>query len=73
MKNTLEDVLQLMGSKKPFLKTMKIENDMRQPFTKTGSKAYNLLTDVLYKVGELTNTDMNDIIETLDNIADEYY
>lgn len=70
---TLEDILQKLGSEKPFLNEVKIDEDgHRQPFTKTGSKTYGMLTEILYIVGELTNTDMNDIIEDLDNIACQY-
>lgn len=70
---TLEDVLQKLGSKRPFLNEVKIDEDgHRQPFTESGSKAYEKLTEILYAVGELTNTNMNDIIEELDSIACEY-
>lgn len=71
---TLEDILRELGSKKPFLTEMIINEDgSRQPFTKLGSKAYNKLTKILYAVGELTNTDMNDIVEELDSIADQEF
>ena len=43
----------------------------RQPFTKGGAKAYEKLTEILYAVGELTHTDMTDIIEELDSIANQ--
>ena len=43
----------------------------RQPFTKGGAKAYEKLTEILYAVAELTHTDMNDIIEELDSIANQ--
>ena len=67
---TLEDVLIKLGSKKPFLNKVKVDEDgHRQPFTESGSKTYKKLTDILYAVGELTNTDVNDIIEELDDIA----
>ena len=69
---TLEDVLQTLGSKNPFLKEIKIDNDgHRQSFTKSGSAAYEKLTKILYAVGELTNTDMNIIVEELDSIAED--
>lgn len=67
---TLEDVLQKLGSKKPFLNEVKIDEDgHKQPFTESGSKAYEELTEILYAIGTLTNTDMNDIVEELDSIA----
>lgn len=70
--NTLEDILNVLGSKKPFLDKIIIDEDgRRQPFTKGGVKAYEKLTEILYTVGELTNTDMNDIVEELDSIADQ--
>ena len=70
--NTLEDILVALGSKKPFLNNVIIdENGGRQPFSKGGAKAYEKLTEILYAVGELTNTDMNDIVEELDSIANQ--
>ena len=70
--NTLEDILVALGSKKPFLNNVIIDIDGgRQPFTKAGAEAYSKLTQILYAVGELTNTDMNDIVEELDNIANQ--
>jgi hypothetical protein len=70
--NTLEDILVALGSKKPFLDKIIIgEDGGRQPFTKGGAKAYKKLTEILYAVGELTNTDMNSIVEELDSIANQ--
>lgn len=70
--NTLEDILVALGSKKPFLDKIIIDEDgERQPFTKGGAKAYEKLTEILYAVGELTNTDMNDIVEKLDSIVNQ--
>lgn len=70
--NTLEDILNALGSKNPFLDKIIIDEDGgRQPFTKGGVKAYEKLTEILYAVGELTNTDMNDIVEELDSIANQ--
>lgn len=70
--NTLEDILVALGSKKPFLDKMIIDEDGgRQPFTKGGAKANEKLTEILYAVGELTNTDMNSIVEELDSIANQ--
>lgn len=69
---TLEDILKVLGSEKPFLEHVNINADgERQPFTESGAKAYDTLTNILYAVGEITKVDVNDIIETLDNIADE--
>ena len=67
---TLEDILRELGSKRPFLNEVNIDEEgHRQPFTDSGSRAYGKLVSILYDVGELTNTDMNDIIEELDDIA----
>lgn len=71
---TLEDILKELGSKRPFLDNMIINEDgSRQPFTKSGGKAYGKLIEILYTVGELTNTDMNDIVEELDSIANQEF
>ena len=70
--NTLEDILVALGSKKPFLDKIIIDEDGgMQPFTKGGAKAYEKLSEILYAVGELTNTDMNSIVEELDSIANQ--
>ena len=59
--NTLEDILVALGSKKPFLDKIIIDEDGgRQPFTKGGAKAYEKLTE-----------DINDIVEELDSIANQ--
>ena len=63
---TLEEVLQhFFGCKKPFAKN--------GDFTAQGSKAYGKLVELLYNVGILAETDMNDIIESLDYIVTEKY
>lgn len=71
---TLEDILKELGSKKPFLNEVIINEDgSREPFTKSGGRAYEKLTRILYAVGKLTNTNMNDIVEELDSIADQEF
>lgn len=71
--NNLEEILNVLGSKNPFLNKVIINEDSgRQPFTKSGEKAYEKLIEILYAIGKLTNTDMNDIIEELDSIANQY-
>lgn len=68
--NTLEDILQVLGSKKPFLAECEIDIEgHKQPFTKSGSKAYSKLTEILYCIGNITGTNMDDVIEELDSIA----
>lgn len=67
---TLEDILRELGSTKPFLNEVIINEDgTREPFTKSGNKAYSKLIEIIYAVGDLTNRDMNDIVEELDNIT----
>lgn len=68
--DTLEDILQSLGCRKPFLKRMHVDADgHRQPFTIEGGEAYGKLISILYAVGRLTETDMEDAVETLDSIA----
>lgn len=67
--NTLEDVLQALGSKKPFLAECEIDIEGKHPFTKSGSKAYSKLTEMIYCIGNITGTNMNDVIEELDSIS----
>ena len=64
---TLENVLQkYFKVKHPFnLKT--------DEFTKAGSNAYGKLTSLLYDIGNITDIDMTNIIETLDDICDNKY
>lgn len=67
---TLEDILRELGSTKPFLNEVIINEDgTREPFIKSGNKAYSKLIEIIYAVGDLTNRDMNDIVEELDNIT----
>lgn len=71
---SLRHILQELGSEEPFLDEVIINEDgSRQPFTKSGGKAYGKLTEILYTVGELTNTDMNDIVDELDSIANQEF
>ena len=67
---TLEEILQLLGSEDPFLEEMEKDCDgCKQPFTNSGVIAYGKLIDILYAVGNLTNTDVENIVEILDSIA----
>lgn len=69
---TLENILNMLGGKNPFLEKVEVDNDgHKQPFTESGAIAYQKLIEVLYAVGELTETDMENIVETLDSIANE--
>lgn len=68
----LDEILELLGSDDPFLEEIEIDSDgHKQPFTDSGSVAYGKLIDILYAVENLTDTDMENIVETLDSIANE--
>lgn len=63
---TLEEVLQdFMGCPNPF--------DEDGSVTEHGWKAYGRLTEMLYDIGNLTETDVTDMVETLDNIIDNKF
>ena len=69
---TLEEILQLLGSEEPFLEDVEKDCDgYKQPFTDSGVISYGKLIDILYAVGNLTDTDIESIVETLDSIANE--
>lgn len=71
---TLEEILQKwFNCKKPFLKNPYYDGDEKAPVTMTkwGAGAYSELIQLIYAVGELTETDVNDIVDTLDLIIDE--
>lgn len=72
---TLEDVLQALGSDKPFLDSP-IEVDVdgyTEYLTESGSKAYSKLIDIVYALGGLIGEDFNSVVETLDDIVDDRY
>lgn len=70
----LDEILELLGCDDPFLKEMKIDNKgYKQPFTDSGSIAYGKLISILYAVGNLTDTDVEHMVETLDSIANEEF
>lgn len=63
---TLEEVLQdFMGCPHPF--------DDDGSVTEHGWKAYGRLTEMLYDIGNLTETDVTDMVETLDRIIDNKF
>lgn len=71
---TLEEILQELGCKKPFLNEVIINEDgSREPFTQKGSEVYSKLVEILYAVGGLTGIDMNEFVERLDDISNEMY
>lgn len=68
----LDEILKLLGSAEPFLE--EVEEDFeghKQPFTDSGAIAYGKLINILYAVGKLTETDMENVVETLDSIAND--
>ena len=69
---TLEDILNILGSKKPFRKKpIKYDEGMLDWLTESGHKAYSKLIDIVYTIGEITDTNMNNIVEILDQITNE--
>lgn len=69
---TLEDILITLGSKKPFRKKpIRYDEERQDWLTESGNKAYSKLIDIVYTIGELTDTNMNDIVEILDQITSE--
>ena len=72
----LEDILVLLGSKKPFLAKPIEYDDTYYPFTISGGKAYGKLTSIIYALAEMdviSNNVANDIMEQLDDISNEQY
>lgn len=62
----LEDILKkYFGCKKMLTKKMEV--------TKEAWKAYSQLVSLLYDLSALTTVDLNDLIETLDDIIEERY
>lgn len=63
---TLEEILQhFFGCKKPF----RTDGEL----TCKGSAAYGNLVELLYNLSNLTEIDVNDMVETLDNIIDNQF
>lgn len=71
---TLEDVLKkykfLQRNKNAFLKRVKIIDDLPEYCTVDGAIAYKKLIELLYDIGRLTNTDVNNIVYKLDYIIE---
>ena len=63
----LDSILQKLGTKKPFLKNGRL--------SKSGTRAYNLLIDIISNIplitDKLTNQQANKIIDDLDKIEYE--
>lgn len=69
---TLEEILQLLGSEEPFLSQTEIDcYGRKNVFTENGEAAYDKLIAILSAVGFLTDTSMSHIVEKLDRIANE--
>ena len=77
----LEEILQqYFNCKRPFYKNppiSSIDSDgevHRNPMTKTGWKAYNRLTDLIYALDRLDiGIDADKVIDNLDQIVNEEY
>lgn len=70
---SLEEILQTyFGCKKPFLNNRRVTDGGEIiSMTKNGYKAYDRLVSLLYALESLdVGIDANEVIETLDNIAD---
>jgi len=74
MPNTLEELLNVMGSNKPLRNTPKKvsgEDCIGWDYlTQSGWKAYGKLTNLLYGVGKVCGINVDEIIDKLDEIAD---
>ena len=72
---TLEEVLQRdFNCKRPFYKNPpKNADGSREYLTNAGSKAYSRLVGMLYDIGAITETDINEVVERLDQIVNEEY
>lgn len=77
---TLEEILQKhFNCKRPFYKNPPIIVDgdgeeCQNPMTKSGWKAYDKLTDLIYALGNMDiGIDANEVIENLDQIVNEDY
>lgn len=74
---TLEEILQQdFNCKRPFYKNPTYDaNGNREHLTVSGGKAYDKLIDLFYQVGALTEmkSEVNEIVERLDEIVDEEY
>ena len=71
--HTLEDILIALGAQTPFLeKAEETEDGAIQPFTPEGAKAYNVLIDILFCIGNITGAGiyMDYVVEALDKVAD---
>lgn len=72
---TLEDIMMFVndGKYSPFfLQRPKVFKDgSKEFFTRKGAKVYGKLISILYACARLTDVDVEDIVETLDNIVSE--
>ena len=71
---TLEDILAVVNGgryERFFLKRIKTYSDgSRNGLTRRGGKVYGDLVSLLYACARITGGDVEDIVETLDDIAD---
>lgn len=61
---TLEEILQELDCKKPFLNEVKIDDDgYRQPFTVKGNKTYSKNDNMKYEIGQRVNISVKALYE----------
>lgn len=73
-KESIENILQkYFNCKKPFKKTPYYDEQELCPvtMTKNGSKSYGELISLLYSIGNITQIDVNNIVDKLDSIVSE--
>jgi hypothetical protein len=72
---TLEDIMMFVngGRYTPFFlnKPKRFKDGSKNCFTRAGAKVYSKLISIIYACARLTNEDVESLVETLDNIADE--
>ena len=71
---SIENILQkYFNCKKPFLKNPYYDEQELYPITmtKNGSKNYGKLISLLYSIGNITQIDVNNIVDELDSIVSE--
>lgn len=73
-KTNLENILRkYFGCKKPFLKNPYYDEEelCSITMTKNGQKKYGELISLLYAISNITNIDVNNIVDELDKIVEE--
>ena len=74
IKESIENILQkYFNCKKPFLKNPYYDEQelFSVTMTKNGSKNYGKLISLLYSIGNITQINVNNIVDKLDSIVSE--